>query len=460
MFDPVLAEKRFGLGLSASHEPIESIEAMLHGLTGPDQMAEAYPVEPFALYLDRIEARRDLNRKKRRAKTQAEADAAEKELKTLTRATRAEWRRWMLHSTLRMIDTKTAFRERLALFWTDHFTVVGKRSVTKSGAPPFIESAIRPHIADKFEDLLIAAALHPMMQQYLDQDISIGPNSKVARVKGQGRGLNENLAREILELHTLGVNGPYTQTDVRELAKLLTGLTWTGKEGLIYMPQRAEPGAERILGKWYGSQTGALGDVIAALRDLARHPATAQHLAEKLARHFVADQPDPTLIDSMRAAYLASDGDLTELCRAMLRHPSAWPAQPANMKQPLVFVASALRALGLDPQITRAWKPSQIHRYLLTPLEIMGQPWQKPLGPDGWPEDDAHWSTPQGLAARLQWALRLPEILGTDLPDPREFVSTALGPTAPKQVVFAANAAESRREGIALVLMSPAFQRQ
>ena len=458
-FDPIMAEMRFGCGLSPHVPAPESVSAMLQGLQAEDAAARAHPIEDFDRYLDRVAGLHDL---RRRIKDQGGADMAallQKETRAYRQGMRRDWRGWVVQSLLRRSTTEDGFRERLAFFWGDHFTAKGKTPALRSAATPYVESAIRPHVAGRFEDMLIAAATHPLMLNFLDQQTSIGPNSPFARKRPEKKlGLNENLAREILELHTLGVGGPYDQNDVQQLAELLTGLSWSADKGVLYRQQVAEPGAERVLGKWYGTQQGALGDVHAVLVDLARHPATARHLAHKLAVHFVSDTPDPAMVAEMTRAYLDTKGALPAVYRAMLDHPAAWQEQ-GTMKQPIAFVASALRAQGLTRQDAQDWSDKEINARILVPLALMGQSWEEAAGPDGWSEDDAQWAAPQGLAARLQWALQLPEILPRKTPDPRDFVHHALGPRPPEQVLFAARAAESRREGIALVLMSPAFQR-
>jgi len=327
-----------------------------------------------------------------------------------------------------------------------------------------VANAIRPYVGGRFEDLLISAVLHPQMLHFLDQNSSVGPNSQFAKRKRPKKelGLNENLAREILELHTLGVGGDYAQKDVRQLAELLTGVTTVQTEGTAYMPQRAEPGAETVLGKDYGGRRARMSDVHDVLRDLARHPDTARHIARKLAVHFVSETPDEDMLVAMGARYLETDGDLTEVVAAMLRHPAAWApvgAEVGNFKQPELFVCSAMRALAVPQKRFREVKSNQLERVLGTPLRTMGQPWRRPFGPDGFEEADGHWLTAQGMAARLQWALGVPTAVLNELPDPRIFVETTLGEHAPASVRFAAEAAENRREGIALVLMSPAFQR-
>lgn len=457
VFDPVMAETRFGYGLSPRIAAPESIGAMLAGLKGRDAMADRFPIEAFETFGPR-EAERIRLRRITRGRADGDPEAADAALRELKTQTRRDALNWLRQDMLRRVRTQTAFRERLVAFWADHFTAMGKGAVINVATGPYVEEAIRPHVGARFEDMLIAASVHPLMLHYLDQNASIGPNSRRAQQKGGARGLNENLAREILELHTLGVDGPYTQTDVRQLAELLTGLKWAPLKGAVFLEGVVEPGAEEVLGKSYGPD-GGVEAIHVALRDLARHPATAQHIAWKLAVHFVSDTPDPDMVALMTRAYLDTGGDLTAVYKVLLSHPSAWATDAGNFKRPITFVSSTLRALDLPVRRAEAWKPARVGRHIFRPLLRMGQRWQRPAGPDGWAEEDAAWITPQGMAARMQWALGLPEMMGDRMPDPREFVAAALGPTPPQRVVFAAEAAENRREGVALVLMSPAFQK-
>lgn len=458
-FDPTLSETRFGCGLSPDIAPPGSVNEMLEGVAGPDLIATRYGIEDFDAFRSRLLDARRLRREFRNAKGTDKEQAARQARRALAQQTRKAALGWMRQSMLRRARTPAGFRERLVFFWADHFSARGKASLMKYATAPYIETALRPHLSGRFEDLLIAAVTHPLMLNYLDQDRSIGPNSQLAKRKPTGLGLNENLAREILELHSLGVDAGYTQKDVRQLAEALTGLSWRGKDEQQFFPNRAEPGAEVVLGKWYGAQAGSLDDIHNILRDLARHPATTAHIARKLAVHFVSDRPAPALVAHIEAAFLETRGDLLAVYRAMLEHPDAWTPEGANIKQPVAYVGSALRALGVQESDVKAWNTRHTMRHLGAPMHVMGQPWEKPAGPDGWPEEDAQWGTPQGLAARLQWALQVPELLGREAPDPRAFVQVALGSAAPERVRFAAEAAENRREGIALVLMSPAFQR-
>jgi uncharacterized protein (DUF1800 family) len=288
---------------------------------------------------------------------------------------------------------------------------------------------------------------------------SVGPNSDVAARRKKNTGLNENLAREVMELHTLGVDGPYTQSDVRQLAELFTGLTFQVNAGFKFNKHFAEPGSETVLGKEYGGDQTRLRDIHTALRDLARHPATARHLSWKLAVHFVSDTPTEALVVAMTRRYDETGGDLMPVYETMLNHPDAWIPQ-GNVKQPINFIGSACRALAVAPELISSFDERAFQLNIIQPMGLMGQIWQRPEGPDGWPEEDPQWVTPQGVAARLQWAVSVPQVLKPELPDPREFVQTALGSRGSAAVSFAAKAAESRADGIGLVLASPAFQRQ
>ncbi|WP_101067788.1 DUF1800 domain-containing protein, partial [Roseovarius salinarum] len=395
----------------------------------------------------------------RRAATEGDREAARRDARRRKRGLRRDAARWAGQMLLRRALGEDGLRERLTAFWADHFTAVGKGALMRELHTPHVEQAVRPHVAGRFSEMVRAVATQPMMLRYLDQHRSVGPNSRAAERNRRLGGLNENLAREMLELHTLGPAGPYDQADVRELAELLTGLTFNARDGFVFRADRAEPGAETVLGVSYGGRGGRLSDIHAALDDLATHPATARHIAKKLAVHFVSDAPAPDLVAHMAARFAAADGDLAQVYAAMLEHPAAWDPVARNVKAPVDFVGSALRALDIVPGHLPRDRPGEMRDTLLTPLALMGQEWARPLAPDGWPEDDAAWITPQRLAARLQWAMSAPFLLRKVLPDPRDFVHVALGARAPNDVIAAARASESRAEGIGVVLASPAFQR-
>lgn len=467
-FDPELAEMRFGAGLSPAIAPPAGVAAMLDRLRGPDDIAARFPIEDFTAFLDRMEANRAARRARGKSKDDPEAAARHlKEQRLVKRDARIAQGQWLGMQVQRRVHTADGLRERLVTFWADHFTAQGKAGVMQRAASPYVETAIRPHVTGRFADLVAAATTAPLMLHYLDQESASGPNSVAAQaLLAEGRvkrtGLNENLARELLELHTLGVTGGYGQEDVRELAELLTGLTYQPQVGFKFQHKMAEPGAETVLGVSYGGGPGnaQLSDIKDALDALATHPDTGRHIARKLAVHFVTDDPDPALVDHLAATFAATRGDLMAVYAALLDHPAAWDPVLHNVKPPFDFLASAWRALALAPDAFLAMDEPGIQRNLRAPLARMGQPWERPVGPDGWPEDDAAWINPLGLSARLDWAMNGPGDLGVLLPDPRDFVRAALGSRAPPEVMFAASAAENRREGIGLVLVSPAFQRR
>jgi uncharacterized protein (DUF1800 family) len=371
-------------------------------------------------------------------------------------------RRVLTSATLRhfaqAVDTPTGFEERLVQFWSDHFTVSGGDGFERLMAAAFVDEAIRPHIGSHFADLMFAAETHPRMLTYLDQTRSSGPNSAFA--KKRPAGLNENLAREMIELHSLGVGADYTQRDVRQLAKLLTGLTYDPRQETIFRPNRAEPGAEVILGERYGGKGRAkLDDIRAAIDALASHPATARHIARKLAVHFVSDDPPRALLDRLAEAY-GPDGDLRAVYAVLVEAPELEIHFRQKLRQPFDFIVAALRGLGVSGEQVMALSPKQMNNWLLSPMKAMGQNWGNPPGPDGWPEAAENWATPQGLAARIDWAMRVPSLLIPELPDPRDLLTTTLGETSSEPLRWAVPKAESAQEGVALILASADFNRR
>ncbi|MGQ0663554.1 MAG: DUF1800 domain-containing protein [Pseudomonadota bacterium] len=352
--------------------------------------------------------------------------------------------------TKAQIDSDTPFRERLTALWGNHFTVSVQRPPLLGLAGAFEREAIRPHVTGRFFDLLLAAVRHPGMLVYLDQARSIGPTSRVGLTRG--RGLNENLAREILELHTLGVTAGYTQADVREFAKILTG--WSigrptdGDEAgtYRYVPQSHEPGGKTLLGVRY-AETGEV-EGRDALNALARHPATAVHIATKFARHFIADQPPEDAVRRLARVFLDRDGDLKALSEAVVDAPEAWAEALPKIKTPNEFVVSALRATAVETAPGR----------LLGALRRLGQaPFAAP-SPAGWPDTAAAWIGPDAVLRRAESAVALAERAGRWSPD--ALLAEAIGPVVSRATALAAARAPSRAEGIAMVLASPEFQRR
>ncbi|MBT8412428.1 MAG: DUF1800 domain-containing protein [Octadecabacter sp.] len=457
-FDPTIAAIRFGVGLSPVVAAPASLDAMLAQLAGPDVAAAAVPIALYGQAYPSLADFRDASRAINDARG-TDGEQAARDLRDALRAAGREAVGANLAAEMaRCVMTPDGLRERLVRFWADHFTVRAVNGTSRHLVSSYIEEAIRPHVAGRFADMLKAVVTSPMMIVFLDQHQSMGPNSQTAQRRD--RGLNENLARELLELHTLGVGGAYSQDDVRQLAELLTGITFNAQRGFFFREVQAEPGAETVLGVEYGGEDARLEDVFAALDDLAVHPDTARHLARKMAVYFVAAEPDAALVDTMAAAYFTTGGDLMAMTEAMLRHHAAWGADYLKVKQPVDFVSSALRALNVPVELLTGANLSTVRSVLQRPLGVMGQTYQAPVGPDGWPEDAESWITPQGMAGRITWAMERPEQLLDRLPDPREFVYHALGPTPPEAVVFAAGAAETLSDGIGVILASAAFQRR
>ena len=457
-FLPETAAIRFGVGLRQDKALPQSVTEMLKTLAGTDDMATAYPVPKFEAQLKVLSEIGRLQKIKRKQRGTQAGKVADKGIRKLKQQARRDQGKWFIQSTLRTMMTEDGFRERLVRFWADHFTVEGKQGVLRNSVSTYVEEAIRPNLTGSFGQLMTAAVTHPMMLIYLDQFRSVGPSSEIALKKG--RGLNENLSREVLELHSLGVGAGYTQKDVTELAKLFAGMSFSREDGFVFRANMAEPGAETVLGKSYGGDRADFRDIETFLNDLALKPQTAQHIAWKLARHFVSDTPPVGLVAAIARAFQDSGGDLMALYEALLTHDAAWTQQDQKVKLPYGFMSSALRALEVSPDRLTALNFKDTRLYLGTPLRVMGQDWQNPTGPDGWPEEESHWITPQGIAGRIQWAMTVPRVLRPDLPDPRAFLPAALGVRATDALRFAANGAATKWEGIGLILSSPVFQRR
>ena len=451
-----IAARRFGYGAgpgAARGGP----GPMLDDLAGPDRAARLWPAPEGAIAEAHriIEALREISAQMRR---EGATDAREAQRRAAARRLRASADAHAALSLSRILDAPDPFRERLVWFWTDHLAVAARSTTERGLAAGYVEEAIRPHVTGRFADMLRAATLHPVMLEYLDQRNSIGPGSQVGR--DMGRGLNENHARELLELHTLGVGGGYAQADVRQLAELMTGVTTRRDMRVRFAPARAEPGAETVLGRTYGGDPARLGHIEEALGALAVHPDTARHLARKLAVHFVSDAPPEGLVADLEAAWLAHGGDLMPIYEILLTHPQALSGPPAKIRPPFEWVATCLRALGVPGAQVAAMGGRDLKRDLLAPLAAMGQPYMRPPGPDGWPEEAGRWAEPHSLAERIAWAMEAPARLLPDLPDPRELLREAVPWGAPDELAFAARAAERRRDGVGLVLVSPSLMRR
>ncbi|WP_255330193.1 DUF1800 domain-containing protein [Paracoccus albicereus] len=452
---PELAAIRLGYGLSPNQPPPADAAAVLASVPRAQSMAMPTTMADY---------RRDFERWQVIRKAQEKADTAP------NRAAFQRIRQGMaqkpeidlMRRIARAAIDPAGFGERLVQFWADHFTVRSKNFVSHVLVSAFVDEAIRPNLSGSFADMLKAATTHPAMLLYLDHNGSTGPNSVFARRRPERRlGLNENLARELVELHTLGVGADYSQTDVRELAELMTGMGFQPTGDRIYRPDRAEPGAEQLLGRSYGGRgTDGMGEIRRMLDDLARHPATASHLSRKLAVHFLSDDPSPDAVAVLETAWRDSDGNLPTIYRALVEHPELEATFRQKARQPFDFIVAAVRALGLDPLRVQRMEQKPRRRDFVNPMRRMGQAWQQPVGPDGWAERADDWISPQGLAARIDWALDLPGRFLDPLPDPRILLKQALGSTVSPALAAAVPRAESEAEGIALILASADFNRR
>jgi len=360
------------------------------------------------------------------------------------------------------------FAERLALFWANHFTVSQAKASARAFAGPFEREAIRPHIAGSFEALLQAAVTHGAMLRYLDNDQSAGPNSRLVRQlarrpRAEGEpgpritGLNENLAREVLELHTLGVNGGYNQADVTAFARVLTG--WripalqvaasdSNDPPARFEPAWHEPGDKTVLGKTYPEGPQALP---ALLHDLAHHPSTAQFVATKLARHFVADDPPAALVARLAATFRETGGDLPSVYRTLVTAPEAWDPAPAKLKTPEEFVISTARVLRLG-EVAFARQPDG-------GISTLGQRLQAAPSPAGWPDKAEEWLGPEAVWKRVEWASRVADRLGRQT-DARALAQASLGSSVSEETTRQIERAADGPQALALLLLSPEFQRR
>ncbi len=442
---------RFGYGLRPGEAPPSDARALLAQLERADAYAGDGGIADWKERAAAGQAYRASNADRRAGKDGAEA--------ARTAATRAIGRitaRDMRALIARPVASRSGFRERLVSFWTDHFTVAANGRLLALMLPDMIEVAIRPGVTGKFSQLLRAVALHPAMLVYLNQVQSVGPNSMAGQRRG--RGLNENLAREVLELHTLGVGGAYTQEDVRALAELLTGLS-LDKGQFRFRPAISEPGAKTVLGRRYGGARNGIAEIEQVLDDLATHPDTAHHIARKLVQHFVGGIAADDLVGTIATRFLETGGDLTETYAALLSDDRAWDPEFRKAKLPFEFVVSSLRAAGFSQRDVMALSRQDFQGGLIQPMTAMGQPLMRPGGPDGWDEAPENWITPAGLAARIRWASVLADRALGDI-DPRAFMRLALRDASSPFLEFAVAGSESRSEGNALVLASPEFNRR
>ena len=448
-FDPAIALNRFGLGAR------------------PNDKAPADPRAWLRCQIDLYESRPALIAEQADTTTLATKLAALRggdDKKAEGALRREAYRNAVAARVLQAVATDTPFCERLVQFWANHFAISAEKGVVTPFAGSFEAEAIRPHVMGRFEDMLLAVEHHPAMIYFLDQTRSIGPDSETALRRAQRKGkrdlgLNENLAREILELHTLGVRSGYSQADVTEFARALTGwsVNVANAQGFaadaapgafVFRHKLHEPWPRTILGQTYW-QSGEM-QATAVLRDLAAAPQTARHIATKLARHFAGDEPPRSLTDKLAAAFAASGGDLPSLYRVLIDAPECWGVRPVKFKTPYEWTVSLLRGTG-----RRSFRKLQAAPL----LQALGQPMWQPGSPAGWDDTTARWAAPDALLRRVEAAGRLERYFPNKL-DPRDLAPKLLARSPSEGTRMAIAGADTRATGMTLLLVSPEFQRR
>ena len=441
-YEAVIAAHRFGLG--AAPGDLERISNNLDGwleeqLRAPVTMPSTLASVPSSL--DAIRAWRSMRqmRNKSRRKDALVRDARQNYRRTV------EARMWIA------VTSDTPLVERMVWFWSNHFAISVNKHIIAPLAVNFEREAIRPNLFDKFAELLLAVTKHPAMLVFLDNVTSFGPNSRIGWDRGAG--LNENLAREILELHTMGVNGGYAQADVEALAAVLTG--WTvplpahrkaANDAFIFLAEAHEPGSKTLLGKRYPDAGIEQGEQ--ALRNLATHPSTARFIAQKLARHFCTDDPPKATVDELAHVFNDTGGDLQALMRAVVSTSEAWSRKRRKLRTPAELVVASARALGMAPRD----KPVMFQSLKLLNHLPLAAP-----SPAGYPDFVSAWSGPEAVIQRIEWCTAAAFRSGVRT-RPDKFAREILGPAVSSHTINWISRIPSQPGGIAMVLASPEFQ--
>jgi uncharacterized protein (DUF1800 family) len=469
MVQAEIAVLRFGLGArpgdlaAAAAEPRAWLMAQVKG---PASLAVNTPLAPsdqiFAALLTAREERR---------KTLSESAAQPGDAKVISairEAYQPHYRAQVLARAQSAALTTRPFAERLVHFWSNHFAVSADKGVVFGLAGTVENEAIRPRIAGRFVDLLTAVEQHPAMIAFLDNQYSVGKDSLAARFASRKFGadpdapkrqfgINENLAREIMELHTLGVNGGYSQADVTSFAQVITGWSIGGGKGRLaggvpgrfyFRDNLHEPGPKVVLGKTYAEQGQRQGEAV--LADLAHRPETARFIATKLVRHFIADDPPPAAVDRVAGVFLKSGGDLPSVYGALIASPEAWESDARKFKTPEDFVFSTLRALNVSPS-----QPEEVVRT----FDLLGQRQYTPGSPAGWPDTSKSWDGSDALMHRVLWASRVGAKYESGV-EPADLAASSLGAYARPETLTALRRAATSGQAVALLLMSPEFQRR
>ncbi|AJY46958.1 DUF1800 domain-containing protein [Martelella endophytica] len=444
---------RFGYGLRPGETAPDDPAGVENALRQATKGAPGFPVEG-------IEARRqhaiDYFSERSAISKAYEGEARMAEMKKLRQSAAKAFQADQIARIAQAAASPYGFDERLASFWTDHFSVSFRKTDDMRLMTPLYEAeAIRPNMTSTFGALLTEATLHPAMITYLDQFRSVGPHS-VRAERNKKLGLNENHGRELLELHTVGAGSGYTQTDVRQASYLLTGLTLDRPDAkTVFDAKRAEPGTFTILGKTYGGDTRQISDVDDFLNDLAVRPETARYISTKLASYFIDEDAPEDVVAAMEETWKRTDGDLAAVYATMLEAPQAFTLAPCNVKQPFDYVVSCLRALNVDGRaLTTDDKRGRGVNYTLNTL---GQPVWDPPSPEGFEAGRASWVNGHQLAGRIVAARRLINWFADKEQEPQAFAEQALGPLLSDNTRTLVKRAPNRVSAMTLVLASPEF---
>ena len=457
-----IAANRYGLG--ARPGDLEAIgnnadRWLLDQLQGPSRTPAAIAGLPdsasvLAEVLEAREMQRDMKKKAANDETKVKKVYASKVRRLYMDQTLARF--------VNAAQTDYPFHERLVHFWSNHFAVSADKQPLPAIAGLFEKEAIRANLNRRFSDMLVAAEKHPAMILYLDNQRSAGPNSELTKRNNRKKrqrqtGLNENLAREILELHTLGVDAGYRQSDVTAFARILTGWSVGSDKGrfkqgepgrFTFRQQLHEPGSQVIMGQRY--QQAGVDQGEAVLLKLAGEPKTADHVAEKLVRHFVADEPPADMIEKISEKFQTSGGDLPTVHRALVEAVQPWQRTLAKYKTPEEYFISAYRAFNFVPEDPRI---------LFRSMEQLGQPTYQPGSPAGWPDTAEYWGGADALYKRIEWANAAGRYT-SKVVNPVDLGQNVLGASFSDHTRTAISRAESITQGTTLLLVSADFQRR
>ncbi len=447
----VIATHRFGLGPSPGD--LEQVK------TDPESwILRQIGIETSVSFLSSVEVL-DLQSQNRQARISENQELRQQINQQMRAASIAD----AAARTRLAIDSDTPFVERLVHFWSNHFAIsVDKAAIVGMGGS-FEGEAIRPNIFGRFEDLLMASTKHPGMLLYLDNGQSTGPESRSGS-RGN-RDLNENLAREILELHTLGVNTGYSQEDVTNFAKVITGwsvATAPAAEhfgdvdgSFAYIDISHEPGRHTVLNKAYRQTGKEQGEAV--LRDLAVHPKTAKHIATKLARHFIADEPPISAVEALTKSFVDTEGDLPSIYRTLIELDEVWQEASRKFRTPSEWLMANLRAMQYEG--SQARRAQVRDNQLVVALDTLGQPIWRPGSPAGWPDIADRWTSPDSLGKRIEWANAMSQQIDSNLPA-ETLVQTLYGHTASENLTKAVSRAKSNAQALVLVAMAPVSLRR